>query len=205
MITPRSPLAKCKIIYRKKRLADWSNYPCCRNVVWVVKAYPSFSHLLPQDWKFLESKSKRNSPEGFNKGVWFLCLPTKWTPVQRLLPGSQAGQQMQLAWPGAGGDSARPSLLWGAQASPLRMRAQALLFEPLGKEAIATCDGSWLSCSLIFDAYSVGKRIPDPLNHGPKIRCHWAKYHQLLLLASEMQNQIEGRGSGAGCRGADQG
>lgn len=72
----------------------------------------------------------------------------------------------------------------------------------LAKEAVTTLGRTLLSSSLVLGAYSMGEIIPHSLNCGPGVRYHWAKYHQLLLLADrEEKADWEERKEGQGCRG----
>ena len=59
-----------------------------------------------------------------------------------------------------------------------------------------------LSSSLVLCAYSMGEIIPHSLYCGPGVCYHWAKYHQLLLLADrEEKVDWKERKEGQGCRG----
>ena len=72
----------------------------------------------------------------------------------------------------------------------------------LAKEAVTTSGRTLLSSSLVLGAYSMGEIIPHSSNCGPGVRYHWAKYHQLLLLADrEEKADWEERKEGQGYRG----
>jgi len=85
---------------------------------------------------------------------------------------------------------------------PLWCELMWAYFASLAKVVVTTLGRTLLSSSLVLGAYSMGEIIPHSLYSGPGVCYHWAKYHQLLLLADrEEKVDWEERKEGQGCRG----